>query len=298
MKQIEIYTDGACSGNPPPAAGGPFAVPYRTESVREGAFRRRGQHHQQPHGDDRPAGSPAPVEKALRHRFVQRRQYVINRLEKAGPRGGAPAREEKADKSPALNPDLWAPAFGRKRKAQDYLPLAEGPRRPPEKALRPHGRGQSKKYGGRPSITHPPTYKIRRKTMDGFNTFEKQDKVLLGLNSGADAQQPTAFAAAGGFAVLTFTAERYCRLPRRPGHAAAAVGRAGRPSWTAPLSPPGIMPALKWTRRRVTSLPLWMPRLTRVPCWLTCRRNCWPSWCCPGRVQQGGCRRIAAAKAE
>ena len=41
MKQIEIYTDGACSGNPwPRRLGGHFAVPYRTESVREGAFRR------------------------------------------------------------------------------------------------------------------------------------------------------------------------------------------------------------------------------------------------------------------
>ena len=29
--------------------------------------------------------------------------------------------------------------------------------------------------------------------MDGFNTFEKQDKVLLGLNSGADAAAAYAF---------------------------------------------------------------------------------------------------------
>lgn len=34
--------------------------------------------------------------------------------------------------------------------------------------------------------------------MDGFNTFEKQDKVLLGLNSGSDAGRSHAhFAAAG-----------------------------------------------------------------------------------------------------
>ena len=44
--------------------------------------------------------------------------------------------------------------------------------------------------------------------MDGFNTFEKQDKVLLGLNSGADAaaayrilqQQDCAFIATGHYA--------------------------------------------------------------------------------------------------
>ena len=109
--------------------------------------------------------------------------------------------------------------------------------------------------------------------MDGFNTFEKQDKVLLGLNSGVDAAAAYRILQQQGFAVLTFTAEDTADSrcwPSRP------------PSWTVPLSPPGIMPALKWTRAACpTSLPLWMPRLTRVPCWLTCRRNCWPSWCCP-----------------
>ena len=47
--------------------------------------------------------------------------------------------------------------------------------------------------------------------MDGFNTFEKQDKVLLGLNSGADAAaayrilQQQGFAVAG--AVVRLSAE-------------------------------------------------------------------------------------------
>ena len=100
--------------------------------------------------------------------------------------------------------------------------------------------------------------------MDGFNTFEKQDKVLLGLNSGADAAAAYRILQQQGFAVLTFTAEDTADSPAAP----------------ATLLP--LMPALKWTRAACpTSLPLWMPRLTRVPCWLTCRRNCWPSWCCP-----------------
>ena len=43
--------------------------------------------------------------------------------------------------------------------------------------------------------------------MDGFNTFEKQDKVLLGLNSGADAAAAYRILQQQGFAVLTFTAE-------------------------------------------------------------------------------------------
>ena len=43
--------------------------------------------------------------------------------------------------------------------------------------------------------------------MDGFNTFEKQDKVLLGLNSGNDAAVAYRILQQHGFAVLTFTAE-------------------------------------------------------------------------------------------
>ena len=43
--------------------------------------------------------------------------------------------------------------------------------------------------------------------MDGFNTFEKQDKVLLGLNSGVDAAAAYRILQQQGFAVLTFTAE-------------------------------------------------------------------------------------------
>lgn len=43
--------------------------------------------------------------------------------------------------------------------------------------------------------------------MDGFNTFEKQDKVLLGLNSGRDAAAAQRILQQQGFAVQTFTAE-------------------------------------------------------------------------------------------
>ena len=52
--------------------------------------------------------------------------------------------------------------------------------------------------------------------MDGFNTFEKQDKVLLGLNSGADAAAAYRILQQQGFAVLTFTAEDTVDSPAAP----------------------------------------------------------------------------------
>ena len=108
-------------------------------------------------------------------------QYVINGLEKGWAKGWRARGWKKADKSPALNPDLWAPLLEESEKAQDYLPLAERPRRPPRKrALRPHGRGAEQKSTAAARHNAPSTYKIRRKTMDGFNTFEKQDKSAAG----------------------------------------------------------------------------------------------------------------------
>lgn len=44
--------------------------------------------------------------------------------------------------------------------------------------------------------------------MDGFNTFEKQDKVLLGLNGGRDAAAALRILQQQGFAVQTFTVEQ------------------------------------------------------------------------------------------
>ena len=52
--------------------------------------------------------------------------------------------------------------------------------------------------------------------MDGFNTFEKQDKVLLGLNSGTDAAAAYRILQQQGFAVLTFTAEDTAAFPAAP----------------------------------------------------------------------------------
>ena len=86
--------------------------------------------------------------------------------------------------------------------------------------------------------------------MDGFNTFEKQDKVLLGLNSGSDAAAAMRILQQQGFAVQTFTAEHevtpaallqlladkaaeldcaFIATGRGPFSPAACCGRRGRP---------------------------------------------------------------------
>ena len=72
--------------------------------------------------------------------------------------------------------------------------------------------------------------------MDGFNTFEKQDKVLLGLNSGRDAAAALRILQQQGFAVQTFTAENAVT----PAELLRLL-QTRLPSWTVRSSPPATM---------------------------------------------------------
>lgn len=105
--------------------------------------------------------------------------------------------------------------------------------------------------------------------MDGFNTFEKQDKVLLGLNSGHDAAAALRILQQQGFAVQTFTAENAvtpAELLRLLADKAAELDCAFIATAT--------MRGLRWTAR---DCPMcWPPRMqrpTRARCWPTCRRR-------------------------
>ncbi len=129
--------------------------------------------------------------------------------------------------------------------------------------------------------------------------LKKQDKVLLGLNSGADAAAAYRILQQQGFAVQTFTAEDTADSPPPRPHC-CRCWPSRPPSWTAPLSPPGIMPALKWTRAAcphiITAVDAEADQsalLADLP------RNCWPSWVLPlGEFSKADAAEIAAAKAE
>ena len=98
MKHIEIYTDGACSGNPGPGGWGAI----------------------------------------LRFRTAQK----VYEKELSG--------WKKADKSPALNPDLWAPLLAESEKHEITYHWLKGHAGHPENERCDRmAVEQSKKYGGR-----------------------------------------------------------------------------------------------------------------------------------------------------
>ena len=101
---VEIYTDGACSGNPGP--GGWGAV-LRYGGPREGALRRRGRaDHQQPdgaHGRHPGAGEPDPAgRRAAAHRQRLRAQRHHPWLP-----GWKRNGWQTKDRKPVKNADLW-----------------------------------------------------------------------------------------------------------------------------------------------------------------------------------------------
>ena len=102
MKQIEIYTDGACSGNPGPGGWGAILLFVRRRKRTSRSFpaaRRNTTNNRM----EMTAllRSAAPVERALRHRFVQRQPVCHQRAGKRlGQGAGAPAAGKKPTSPP------------------------------------------------------------------------------------------------------------------------------------------------------------------------------------------------------
>ena len=113
MKKVEIYTDGACSGNPGPGGWG-AVLRYRSENGQVFEKELSG-------GDAATTNNRMELtafieavgllKEPCEIRYCSDSQYVINGLEKGWAKSWRARGWKKADKSPALNPDLWAKAL-------------------------------------------------------------------------------------------------------------------------------------------------------------------------------------------
>ena len=105
MKKVEIYTDGACSGNPGPGGWGAILVYAGHEKELCGGERETTNNRME---------LTAVIEalSALREpcevTLTSDSKYVIDALVKGWAEGWRARGWRKADKSPALNADLWA----------------------------------------------------------------------------------------------------------------------------------------------------------------------------------------------
>ena len=151
MKQVEVYTDGACSGNPGPGGWG-AVLRYR--------FDGKVYEKELSGGDASTTNNRMELTafiEALRQlkepcevRLCSDSQYVINGLEKGWAKGWKRRGWKKADGSPALNPDLWAQALEQEARHKITYVWVKGHAGHPENERCDQlAVAQSKAHGGR-----------------------------------------------------------------------------------------------------------------------------------------------------
>ena len=147
MKNIILYTDGACSGNPGPGGWG--------------AVLKYGAHERELSGGEANTTNNrmelTAVIEALRALKAPCRvelwsdsKYVIDALEKGWARGWQKRGWVKSDKKPALNPDLWAQALEQEARHKITYVWVKGHAGHPENERCDQlAVAQSKAHGGR-----------------------------------------------------------------------------------------------------------------------------------------------------
>ena len=104
MKELELYTDGACSGNPGPGGWGSILMYKGVEKELSGGERETTNNRME---------LTAVIEalKALKEpckvQLYSDSKYVIDALSKGWARGWKAKGWIKSDRKPALNADLW-----------------------------------------------------------------------------------------------------------------------------------------------------------------------------------------------
>ena len=198
MKQVEVYTDGACSGNPGPGGWG-AVLRYR--------FNGKVYEKELSGGDDSTTNNRMELTafiEALRQlkepcevRLCSDSQYVINGLQKGWAKNWQRRGWKKSRWLPRPEPGPLGTGTGAGSPAQDHLRLGQGPRRPPgERTLRPAGRGPKQstwREAGNMSDTFLPG--------SGFDTYESQDKVLVQMDGSRECAVAVRILQQQGFAV-------------------------------------------------------------------------------------------------
>ena len=104
LKRVELYTDGACSGNPGPGGWGAILCYMGYEKVMSGGEAATTNNRMELTAVIR--GLSALKEKCVVELYSDSK-YVIDALEKGWAYGWRKKGWVKSDKKPALNSDLW-----------------------------------------------------------------------------------------------------------------------------------------------------------------------------------------------
>ena len=150
MKRVELYTDGACSGNPGPGGWGAILRFRAGEKVYE---------KEMSGGEDSTTNNRMELTAVLMGlknlnqpcevELYSDSKYVVDSLEKGWAKGWRARGWKKADKSPALNADLWALALAEAEKHTIHYHWLKGHAGHPENERCDRmAVEESKKHGG------------------------------------------------------------------------------------------------------------------------------------------------------
>lgn len=112
MKQVTIYTDGACSGNPGPGGWGAILIYNGAEKELSGGEGQTTNNRMELMGV---ISALSALKEPCEVELFSDSKYVVDALSKGWARGWRSRGWIKADKKPALNADLW----------EKLLPLTE-----------------------------------------------------------------------------------------------------------------------------------------------------------------------------
>ncbi|MBQ6372523.1 MAG: ribonuclease HI [Oscillospiraceae bacterium] len=104
MKTVEIYTDGACSGNPGPGGWGAILRYNGREKVMSGGQAQTTNNRMELTGV---ISALSALKEPCEVELYSDSKYVIEALEKGWAKAWRAKGWKRADKKPALNPDLW-----------------------------------------------------------------------------------------------------------------------------------------------------------------------------------------------
>ena len=123
MKQVELYTDGACSGNPGPGGWGAILIYKGTEKELSGGEKSTTNNRMELTAVIK--GLSALKESCIVELYSDSK-YVIDALEKGWAVSWQAKGWRKADKKPALNPDLWGMLLSLTEKHQMHYHWVKG----------------------------------------------------------------------------------------------------------------------------------------------------------------------------
>ena len=104
MKHVDIYTDGACRGNPGPGGWGAILVYRNLEKEMSGGEEKTTNNRMELLGAIEALSTlKEPCEVTL----TSDSKYLVDAIEKGWARSWRANNWKKSDKSPALNSDLW-----------------------------------------------------------------------------------------------------------------------------------------------------------------------------------------------